>query len=591
MKKLYTLLFLSFSTFLATAQNLPFVKMHTYHTGVFNDGGTEIIAFDKNSQRLFSINHHDNTLDIIDYSDITKPYKISSIDLSIYLARANSVAVSFGLVAVVGEGTTPQLPGKLLFFDQDGVYLSQFTIGPVPRMVTFTNGGNKVLIACEGAPSDDYQSDPYGLVNIIDISFGFPTTTQSYMKTVDFERLDTVAYDPLVRIFGNNGSEPPSRDIEPEYVTVNANDTKAYVSLQENNAIAIIDINSATLDTVVGLGYKDFSTSGLDASDMAGSININTYSHLFGMYQPNALAAYENNGNTYIYSANEGASRHYSGYSEEVRVHNLPVSISTFPNFSTLLNDSVLGRLKVTNTLGDGNNDNIYDSLFCFGGRSFSIWDENAQLLWDSGDDFEQTLKQLFAANFNSDYDDNSSRKSRSDDMGPQPNALAIGTVDSNTYVFITLERMGGIMIYDITNPTNPQFVMYDLNRDFSKPASNANAGDLGPQKLVFVPATQSPSGYPLLYVSNKISGTITLYQLGLNVGLPEDDVKKSNFFPNPSSGIFESARKADYSVYDINGKLITTVKNKNRLDLSHQAAGFYIIKDGAGNAVRVVKK
>lgn len=573
-------------------QTLPFSKLHTYKTGIYDSSGTEVIAYDRVSRRIFSTNKARNTLDIFTYSDFSKPGRIASIDMDTYMGGITGVAVHFGTVAVVGTGASPQFPGKLVFLDKDGLFKAQFDVGAQPDMVTYTPGGNKVLVAGEGEPSDDYLGDPWGSVCIIDISSGFNFVSQADMKYVYFDRLDTVAYDPKVRIFGNNGLATPAEDIEPEFITINTAQTKAYVSLQENNAIAIIDINSATLDTVIGLGYKDFSKIGIDASDMAKSINISTHHNLFGMYQPDGLATYNSGGTDFILSANEGDSRNYSGYSEESRVQPMVLDFNKFPGWPFNQHDTAIGRLKVTTALGDNNNDGLYDSLYCFGGRSFSIWDENLQLVWDSGDEFEQTLKALHAAEFNSSSTDNNSKKARSDDRGPEPENIVIGEVDGKTYAFIALEQMGGIMIYDITNPMAPSFELYELNRDFSKSANDPNAGDLGPYGMVFVKANDNSRKIPLLYVANEVSGTITVYEMGQRVGLEENyPLNENTFYPNPSTGFFSTTQYGTFEVYNSKGQLVKTVTDQNTIDLSTQPSGYYVIRDTNGTSVRVIKK
>lgn len=591
MKSLFALLF-ALITVAIQAQPLPFAKLHNYDVGSFDSSATEVIAYDRISKRLYSTNKSKNAIDIISYSDFDKPGKIGSIDLNPYLGEVTGVDVYFGLVAVIGTASIPQLPGKLMFFDKDGLIQAQFAIGAQPEMITYTPGGNLVVIANEGAPTDDYLGDPWGSVSILDVSPGFNFVTQSDMKTVYFDRLDTVAPDPGVRIFGNLGMQTAAQDIEPEFITINSAQTKAYVSLQENNAIAIVDLYGGSLDTVIALGYKDYTTIGLDASDRANAINIGPHTNLYGMYQPDGLVTLTDNGTDYILSANQGAARDYSGYSEMKRVAGMVLNFPKFPTWPTIQHDTVLGRLHVTTALGDGNNDGIYDSLYCFGTRSFSVWDDNLQLLWDSGDDFEQTLKLLNASAFNSDDIDNNSRKSRSDDMGPEPTGIDIGEVDGKTYAFISLTKMGGIMIYDVTNPTSPQFVQYELNRDFSKTATDPAAGDLGPSGITFVKAADNRRGLPLLFVANKVSGSISVYEMGQGVGLNEGyDLPKNDFYPNPSSGVFNSAQYGDYEVYDANGRLVQTVINRDQVDLSKEASGFYLIKSKDGASIRVIKK
>ncbi len=459
-------------------------------------------------------------------------------------------------------------------------------------MVKFALNGSRVLVANEGEPSNDYASDPRGSVSILDISSGVMNTTTATISKVEFQLLDSTFYDPLIRVFGDSGRSLPSQDLEPEFIALNSNETKAYVTLQENNAVAIIDIVSATLDTVIGLGYKNWGGGdSLDVSDVSDSIEFQTIPNLFGMYQPDGIAGFTANGQDYFATANEGEPRDYLGYSEVARVGSLILDANDFPNPFFLQQDTALGRLKVTTTLGNSDGDILYDWLFTFGARSFSIWDSAMQLVWDSGDDFEQITAQLFRTEFNSNNVDNNSYKSRSDDQGSEPEGVTVGEVDGVTYAFIGLEQMGGIMIYDVSDPQNPTFIMYELNRDFSVPADDPMAGDLGPEGLEFVPANQSPTGFALLFVANEVSGTITVYEMGSGIGLDENSVEHFGVFPNPSDGKFSTVEKGSFSVYNSNGKIVQKVINKNEVDLSNELTGYYVIRDEKGNAVRVLKR
>lgn len=573
------------------AQTLPFAKLHTRSTGVFDNGGAEIVAFDRNNNYVYSTNASQNRVEVFDYSDPSNPQFKHHIDLSPYVSTITSVDVYLQQVAVVGYNNA-QGNGKLMFFDDKGNPTGQFPTGAMPDMVTFTPNGTWVLVANEGEPSDDYLNDPIGSVSIINISNGVANTPPSAVQFVTFQKLDTTAYDSLIHIYGNNGQQLPSQDLEPEYIGINPTSTKAYVTLQENNAVAVIDIPTATLDTVFALGYKDFSVSGLDASDTETAIDIKTYNRLFGMYQPDGIASYTVGGSTYFATANEGDARDYSAYSEIASVKDFYFDPAAFPNFSNMYQDSVLGRLEVTNSLGNNDNDLFQDSIFCFGGRSFSIWDENGQLVWDSGDQFEQITAQMFPNEFNSTNNDNNSRKSRSNSKGPEPEAIVIGVVDGTPYAFIALERIGGIMVYNIADPTNPQFELYELNRDFSQPENTPAAGDLGPEGLEFIPAIVSPTGFAMLLVANETSGTITTYEMGIGIGLEEGyKIEEESVFPNPSNGIFNTTYEGDYNVYNMDGKLVKSIKNHTIIDLSDQPEGIYIIKNTEGQAIKAVKK
>jgi hypothetical protein len=235
------------------------------------------------------------------------------------------------------------------------------------------------------------------------------------------------------------------------------------------------------------------------------------------MYQPDTIANYKTRGQRYIVTANEGDARDYDGFSEEARIRNLDLDPVAFPDFEELQKNENLGRLNSTTTLGDVDGDGLFEELYAYGARSFSIWDTKGNLVYDSGSDFERIIAERIPDYFNSNNDDNDSFDARSDDKGPEPEALEIGRIFGRSYAFIGLERVGGIMVYDITDPHNVVFQDYVNNRDFSADAESPAAGDLGPESIVFIPWNQSPTRSPLLAVGNEVSGTTTLYSVEVN--------------------------------------------------------------------------
>jgi Ca2+-binding RTX toxin-like protein len=880
------------------ADSIGLTPLGTFETGIFDEGAAEIPAYDPGTQRLFVINSNAAAIDVLDVSNPTNPTKIAQIDASTFGAGANSVAIKDGIVAVAIENETAQEPGQVVFFDVDGNFLNSVTVGALPDMLTFTPDGQKVLVANEGEPNDDYTVDPEGSVSIIDLSGGIAEAT---VTTADFsafnDQIDSLRASG-VRIFGPDATV--AQDLEPEYIAVSEDSQTAWVSLQENNALGVLDIASGEITDVLPLGFKDHNSSletfffnqedlpvlgtteargeirlsgfsglyfegvnpdngnlqfithpdrgpddgrrdtdgdgvnddnrvfllpdlqpqfvrfeldrdsgelaitervfltdqngdpltglpnlptddggrtpidedlnelpldplgadlegivrapdgtywtvdeyrpaiyhfeadgtlidrfvpeglppelgtgalpevyntrrdnrgfeavayqdgkvyafiqtpmenpvseesatirilefdpvtetttgeylyiqedmgggsdkigdavslgngeflvierdsglgvssaknlfrisldgatnlqdlpedflppgetfesltpeeranlginpvskdiyadlaelgydftdkpeglamidgetfavlndndfgetgipiglglvnvqnALDASDEDGNINIRNWP-VQGMYQPDAIATFAVNGETYIVTANEGDARDYDGFSEEVRVADLTLDPDAFPNADELQAEAALGRLTVTNTLGDPDGDGDFDQLFSFGARSFSIWDSAGNLVFDSGDDFERITAELLPDEFNSDNDENDSLDSRSDAKGPEPEGVVTGVVDGRTYAFIGLERIGGIMVYDVTNPVSPSFVQYINTRDFEGNAEAGTAGDLGPEGLVFIAAEDSPTGRPLLAVANEVSGSTTLYDFGTN--------------------------------------------------------------------------
>jgi Ca2+-binding RTX toxin-like protein len=301
------------------------------------------------------------------------------------------------------------------------------------------------------------------------------------------------------------------------------------LALVDENTIAVINDNDfqvagITIDPTTGTFTPDPNaepivlglintapTNGLDASDRDDAINIQNYP-IFGMYQPDGIASFTVNGETYLITANEGDARDYDGFSEEERIKDLDLDPTAFPNADELQEDEVLGRLNVTTTRGDLDGDGDYDQLYAYGGRSFSIWDAQGNLVFDSGDQLEQITATLFPELFNSEGSADGF-DSRSDNKGPEPEGVTVGVVNGHTYAFIGLERIGGIMVYDVSNPTAPTFVQY-IN--YNSNSGFAPGADFAPEGLTFIAAEDSPTGNPMLVVANEVSGTTSLFDIAV---------------------------------------------------------------------------
>jgi 2',3'-cyclic-nucleotide 2'-phosphodiesterase/3'-nucleotidase/5'-nucleotidase len=284
--------------------------------------------------------------------------------------------------------------------------------------------------------------------------------------------------------------------------------------LQENNAIATIDIRSGKVTRLDGLGFKNHMLpgNGLDASDRDGAINIANWP-LWGVYMPDTIASYRVGSQTFLVMANEGDTREWPGFGEEVRVGALTLDPTAFPNAAELQLSNQLGRLTITRANLDSDGDGDADVLFSLGGRSFSIRTVTGQLVYDSGDEFEQLTATLLPANFNASHTANA-RDARSTSKGPEPEGLAIGKVFGRTLAFIGFERIGGIAVYDISNPYAPELLDYVNYRNFTNPFNFATAGDLGPEGLTFIHPNDSPNYKALLVVANEISGSTTIFEI-----------------------------------------------------------------------------
>ncbi len=272
----------------------------------------------------------------------------------------------------------------------------------------------------------------------------------------------------------------------------------------------------------VVLGVIDFSTlsNQIDPSDRDGGINFNNWP-VFGLLQPDSIASFDIDGETYYVTADEGDVRTFDNLDEEARVgdEDYVLDPDVF-DVAAIEDDAALGRLRVTTEDGDIDGDGDFDQIFTYGGRSFSVWDRAGNLVFNSGDAFERIIAQELPDNFNSDRDENTF-DTRSDNFGPEPEAITTGVLDGKTYAFIGLERTGGIMVYDVSNPTEPSFVQYINNRDFTADIETSAAGDLGPEGFVFISPEDSPNGEALLVVGNEISGTTTVYEFTANQTIP----------------------------------------------------------------------
>jgi len=424
-----------------------------YSTDLGEDSA-EIVAYD--GGRAYVINTASSSVDILQVGRGGSLTRLRRIDLSAFGAGGNSVAAKNGLVAVALDAPERTDPGQVVFLNRDGRVLTSVAVGAVPDMVTFTPDGKHLLVANEGEPSDDYSVDPEGSVSVLNVRplvarrKGKAGAKGNLVRTADFR---TVAIPAGVRIFGPGAT--PAQDIEPEYITVAPDGRTAYVSLQENNAIAVLDIQHARITRVFPLGLKDHRLAGnaLDANDRDRIAIAPATVPLFGMYQPDGIASFDHNGQTLLITANEGDVREWGNYEEAVPASSLATRLD--PAAFPLGLPSSLGRLKVSTATGDTDTDGDFDQLHAFGARSFSIFTTDGQLVFDSGDQIERFIAATNPAAFNVS-NSNDTVDNRSDDKGPEPENVTVGEVAGQRYAFVALERVGGVLVVNITDPTAP---------------------------------------------------------------------------------------------------------------------------------------
>ncbi|NET35960.1 MAG: hypothetical protein F6K19_28690 [Cyanothece sp. SIO1E1] len=312
------------------------------------------------------------------------------------------------------------------------------------------------------------------------------------------------------------------------------------LALLDDGRLAVLNDNdSEAPDIATELGIISFTGSnGLDPSDEDGGINIGNFP-VFGLFQPDAIASFEVDGATFFVTANEGDNRDsLEDLTDVNRVEDLVLDPTSFPDADTLQLPENLGRLEVSTIDGDLDGDGDFDQLFAFGTRSFSIRDELGNLVFDSGDFFEQLTADLFPENFNADNDENDF-DSRSDDAGPEPEGVAVGVIGDDPFAFIGLERIGGVAAFNVSDPSNPEFVDFINNRDFSGDPEAGTALDLGPEGLVFIAAEDSPNSQPLLAVGNEVSGTTTLFEITPEfTGTADDDLLEGTISDDLIAGL-----------------------------------------------------
>ncbi|MEZ8586547.1 choice-of-anchor I family protein [Vibrio cyclitrophicus] len=528
----------------------------------FDTSAAEIVSYDSCTDKLYVVNAQAQKVDVLSMDADSAPTSEGSIDLQsaaaasgINIGAANSVSTHQGLVAVAIENADKQQNGIIALYRSDTLELiTTYTAGALPDMVSFSKDGHYIASANEGEPNSDYSIDPEGSVTLVDLTNG---PLQAKVTQIDFKAFNQgqPRYAELtdkVRISAPNATV--AQDLEPEYLTF-ADNGKLYVALQESNALAAIDVASAEVDAILGLGGKPWDTAQLDASNKDKNIgNLQSYAMLEGLYMPDSITSYSVDGNTYIVTANEGDGREYGikttqqlcddkgfewdgddyqgtenyttekdfciAYVDEVRGKKLDVD-ANHPLAGALKDNKQLARLKVIKPQETLAAD---QKVQAFGSRSFSIWDESGELVFDSGDDFARIVLEQDPANFNSTNDNNQSGDDRSDDKGVEPEAIEVAEINGKQYAFIGLERQGGIMVYDVTQPKNASFISYLNNRDFTQPVCtkvdedgdcdnetyNSKAGDLGPESIKYF----TRSGNHFIAVGNEVSGSTSVYRV-----------------------------------------------------------------------------
>ena len=575
-------------------------KIAGYSTGVSDEEGgvAEIVKYNPHNKKFYVINGKAQTIDIVSLKGLSSSGNQTLVkEKSINIAEAvNSSSFAYGDLTSIDINTTKKVivaavqeqdyskAGKIVVMNYDGKILKTFDAGVQPDMIKMSTDGSYILTANEGEPRKGLVNgvDPEGSVTIVDYKTG---------KTNTVQFTDTSVIDDDVHIRNNAGKENAWRDLEPEYIALSDDNKKAYVTLQENNAIATINVNAGKVISVKSLGFKDHSLpqNALDAG-RDGKINITTLP-IKGAYMPDSITQVTIDGEGYLLTANEGDATEWEEFVNVSEFGDIQDSITikdgTFKGMTKeeaegqlaeMKNDPAYKKLEVLTDRGN-------DAVYTLGGRSFSIWKaDTLELVYDSGSDFEKITAEAYPQYFNWSNDDDEVDK-RSAKKGPEPEDVKIGKVGDKVYAFIGLERIGGIMSYDITNPSNVKFANYLNTRDFSQKI----AGDVSPEGLEFIPAQMSPTLRPLVLSGNEVSGTVAVNQLNVKAFDPSNLLSINKVEDNDKS--ITGNAVAEGSVYAVIGKKtyhsVANSKGKYFIKIPVTKAGTTVtvyINDAAGD-------
>ncbi|PZD93050.1 hypothetical protein DNH61_25035 [Paenibacillus sambharensis] len=496
-----------------TVQPKKVSNLGSYSTGYQSeDGGVaEIVKYNPDNKKMYLVNGQEKKIDIVSLADVKNEvgntYKLEKrIDVSgmvpdFTFGDITSVDINTerDIVAVAVQAEDYRETGAVLVLDYDGNLIQHIWAGIQPDMVTFSPDGQYILAANEGEPRAGYGEgtvDPKGSVSVINLRHGVKSAVAVNVTfdAFDAQREQLVADQVILK-----KGAAPSVDLEPEYIAVDSTSRKAYVSLQEANAIAVLDMANYRFTSVKGLGFKDHSLPGNEVDLLKdGTIDIKNQP-VYGVYMPDGLAAANIGGKTYLLTPNEGDAREWGDY-ENIRTAEID------------------GR-KVE-VLKNEEHDGLEEGKqYVLGGRSFSIWDaETMKLVYDSGSEFEKRTAELYPKYFNTS-NKNIKLDDRSGKKGPEPEDIKVMSEGGRHYAFVGLERIGGVMVYDITNPGGAVFFDYMNTRDYSAPI----AGDVSPEGLAVVKGADSPTGYPLVLAAHEVSGTVAVYQMNIAADDPAD--------------------------------------------------------------------
>ncbi|XP_071091434.1 mesenchyme-specific cell surface glycoprotein-like [Haliotis cracherodii] len=522
---------------------------YTYQNGAkysLSEVAVEQLAYDSDNKILYTVG--DTVVHAIDVSNPSHMIIVAYLEYP--GMEFTDVEFCGGHIFTAMDNRTDRTNGKMIVFSGYNPVTKrirevlQVPVGAVPDMVKPTKDCSKIIVAVEGEAYEyppNQITDPPGLVVIVNFPSG--VGSNMFVSTLNFERFNdrvpALEASGVRHVYRENNN-PFSNDVEPEYIAINADDTTAYIMLQENNAVATVDLLTQTISEVYGLGYKNWSYLPLDPSDRDGGAHMSAYT-IYGMYQPDSFVHFQFKGGNYLVMANEGDAKVYDygsyQWSEEERGSRIPPQDLYHIDFTTqgqLSDNSKLGRLKYGVSPSEKDSRGFLKALFTYGGRGWSIRRaEDMSLIYDSGNDIAiRTLQQQYDL-FNCEVDDEhdqpyNSFDMRSDNKGVETEDVTVGEVDGYTLFFVANERPGTIFTYSVKDDlSHPKFqhiytgIPETRGRTWKQMYDDWDLTEIDCEDNMFVSASKSPTGRPILFVGGSVSGTVSILDVEITPTSP----------------------------------------------------------------------
>lgn len=373
-------------------------------------GGDESLGYQAATRRLAVGNGALGRVRVLSLADPAAPEQIADLDLALpaghslngidFHPSANLIAV---VVAAPGDA-----PGEIWLLDADsGAVRASYPAGIDPDGIHFSPDGRRLAVPNEAenyrrAAGGGYVSAP-GSVTVVELgeALGRGRAVQVPLPPLPMGHGLTVESDQrlLKREVDGREVEIPfdSGDpahLEPEHAAFAPDGATVYVSLQENNGVAVIDVASGSLSGVYALGAVEH------AADLEDDGEVDFSETLTAFREPDQIAVTTDG--RYLVTADEG---------------------DTDPKASKS------------------------DWGPAGGGRTVSVLDAaTGEVLGDTGSQLDEAAAAAGV------YPDG-----RSDNKGSEPEGLAVFAAGDGIWAVVGLERAEAVALIDLADPRVPR--------------------------------------------------------------------------------------------------------------------------------------